>query len=58
MRTRDRYIDFLRALALIRVITYHTFDWVWLPAAFPARPGCSCASACGGCSHPSGCSAR
>jgi peptidoglycan/LPS O-acetylase OafA/YrhL len=36
MRTRDRYIDFLRALALIRVITYHTFDWVWLPAAFPS----------------------
>jgi peptidoglycan/LPS O-acetylase OafA/YrhL len=34
--TRDRYIDFLRAFALVRVITYHTFDWVWLPAAFPS----------------------
>ncbi|MCW2697565.1 MAG: Peptidoglycan/LPS O-acetylase OafA/YrhL, contains acyltransferase and SGNH-hydrolase domain [Modestobacter sp.] len=36
MRTRDRYIDFLRALALVRVITFHTFGWVWLPAVFPS----------------------
>jgi acyltransferase-like protein len=36
MRTRDRYIDFLRALALVRVITFHTFGWVWLPAIFPS----------------------
>src|SRR3954471_24290684 len=36
MRQRDRYIDFLRAFALIRVMTYHTFDWAWLPLAFPS----------------------
>jgi peptidoglycan/LPS O-acetylase OafA/YrhL len=36
MRTRDRYIDFLRALALVRVVTYHTFGWVWLPVVFPS----------------------
>ncbi|GAB3354344.1 acyltransferase family protein [Modestobacter lapidis] len=36
MRTRDRYIDLLRALALIRVVTFHTFGWVWLPAIFPS----------------------
>jgi peptidoglycan/LPS O-acetylase OafA/YrhL len=36
MRTRDRYIDLLRALALIRVVAFHTFGWVWLPAVFPS----------------------
>jgi peptidoglycan/LPS O-acetylase OafA/YrhL len=36
MRQRDRYIDFLRTFALIRVMTYHTFDWAWLPMAFPS----------------------
>ncbi|NEK59049.1 acyltransferase family protein [Geodermatophilus sabuli] len=36
MRQRDRYIDFLRAFALIRVMTYHTFGWAWLPLAFPS----------------------
>ena len=36
MRTRDRYIDFLRALALVRVVTFHMFGWVWLPAIFPS----------------------
>jgi peptidoglycan/LPS O-acetylase OafA/YrhL len=36
MRQRDRYIDFLRAFALVRVMTYHTFDWSWLPLAFPS----------------------
>jgi peptidoglycan/LPS O-acetylase OafA/YrhL len=36
MRTRDRYIDLLRALALVRVITFHTFGWIWLPAVFPS----------------------
>lgn len=33
---RDRYIDTLRAVALIRVVTYHTFGWIWLPIVFPA----------------------
>jgi peptidoglycan/LPS O-acetylase OafA/YrhL len=36
VRTRDRYIDFLRALALVRVVTYHTFGWTWLATAFPS----------------------
>ncbi|MGY1635534.1 acyltransferase family protein [Geodermatophilus sp. SYSU D00742] len=36
MRQRDRYIDLLRTFALIRVVTYHTFGWAWLPMAFPA----------------------
>jgi peptidoglycan/LPS O-acetylase OafA/YrhL len=35
-RPRDQYIDGLRALALVRVMTYHTFGWVWLPVAFPS----------------------
>jgi peptidoglycan/LPS O-acetylase OafA/YrhL len=33
---RDQYIDLLRALALVRVVTYHTFGWTWLPVAFPS----------------------
>ncbi|MDX3387217.1 glycosyltransferase [Streptomyces niveiscabiei] len=33
---RDLYLDLLRALALIRVVTYHTFDWAWLTLVFPA----------------------
>lgn len=33
---RDRYIDSLRALALVRVVTYHLFGWVWLPILFPS----------------------
>jgi peptidoglycan/LPS O-acetylase OafA/YrhL len=33
---RDQYIDSLRALALVRVVTYHTFGWAWLPVAFPS----------------------
>jgi len=36
LRKRDRYIDSLRALALIRVMTYHVFGWAWLPIAFPS----------------------
>jgi peptidoglycan/LPS O-acetylase OafA/YrhL len=36
LRQRDRYIDSLRALALIRVMTYHVFGWAWLPIAFPS----------------------
>jgi peptidoglycan/LPS O-acetylase OafA/YrhL len=29
-KTRDRYLDVLRALALVRVITYHAFPVAWL----------------------------
>lgn len=35
-RGRDRYIDSLRALALVRVVAYHLFGWVWLPILFPS----------------------
>ena len=35
---RDQYIDTLRALALVRVVTYHAFGWVWLPVVFPSMP--------------------
>ncbi|MEU1708352.1 acyltransferase [Streptomyces sp. NPDC005706] len=34
--SRDRYFDTLRALALIRVVTYHTFGWPWCGMAFPS----------------------
>lgn len=33
---RDRYIDSLRVLALVRVVTYHTVGWAWLPLVFPS----------------------
>jgi hypothetical protein len=33
---RDRYIDTLRAGALLRVILYHTFGFAWLPFLFPS----------------------
>jgi peptidoglycan/LPS O-acetylase OafA/YrhL len=33
---RDRYIDTLRAGALLRVILYHTFGFAWLPFVFPS----------------------
>lgn len=33
---RDRYLDALRALALVRVVTYHTFMWAWLSLVFPS----------------------
>ncbi|HZH06891.1 MAG TPA: acyltransferase, partial [Lautropia sp.] len=33
---RDRYIDTLRAGALLRVIIYHTFGFAWLPFLFPS----------------------
>ncbi|WP_323183844.1 polysaccharide deacetylase family protein [Streptomyces canus] len=33
---RDLYLDFLRALALLRVVAYHTFNWAWLTLLFPA----------------------
>ncbi|MGW6316507.1 acyltransferase family protein [Streptomyces sp. NPDC055099] len=34
--SRNLYLDFLRALALVRVVMYHTFNWAWLTLAFPA----------------------
>ncbi|MER5865392.1 acyltransferase [Kitasatospora sp. NPDC002040] len=33
---RDRYLDLLRALALVRVVIYHNFSWAWLPLVFPS----------------------
>ena len=33
---RDRYFDTLRAVALIRVVTYHTFGWAWCGMIFPS----------------------
>jgi len=36
VRQRDRYIDTLRAVALVRVMTYHSFGWAWLPLLFPS----------------------
>jgi peptidoglycan/LPS O-acetylase OafA/YrhL len=33
---RNRYIDTLRATAILRVIVYHTFGWAWLTVALPA----------------------
>ncbi|MFD5143754.1 acyltransferase [Streptomyces sp. NPDC058401] len=33
---RDRYLDLLRALALVRVMIYHNFGWFWLPLIFPS----------------------
>lgn len=33
---RDGYLDGLRALALVRVIAYHTLGFAWLPLVFPS----------------------
>ncbi|WP_141206432.1 acyltransferase family protein [Streptomyces griseorubiginosus] len=33
---RDRYFDILRAVALIRVVAYHTFGWAWAGMVFPS----------------------
>ncbi|WUB41605.1 acyltransferase [Streptomyces sp. NBC_00588] len=33
---RDRYFDTLRAAALVRVVTYHTFGWAWAGMVFPS----------------------
>lgn len=33
---RDRYFDSLRAVALVRVVAYHTFGWAWAGLVFPS----------------------
>jgi peptidoglycan/LPS O-acetylase OafA/YrhL len=33
---RNRYVDLLRADAILRVVTYHTLGFAWLTVAFPA----------------------
>jgi peptidoglycan/LPS O-acetylase OafA/YrhL len=33
---RNRYIDSLRAAAILRVVVYHVFGWAWLSFALPA----------------------
>ncbi|WP_250034563.1 acyltransferase family protein [Paractinoplanes maris] len=34
--SRNRYIDTLRALAIVRVVVYHAFGWAWLTYVLPA----------------------
>ncbi|MER5963246.1 acyltransferase [Streptomyces sp. NPDC002057] len=33
---RDRYLDLLRSVALVRVVAYHLFGWGWLSLVFPS----------------------
>ncbi|GIE31369.1 hypothetical protein Ait01nite_044140 [Actinoplanes italicus] len=33
---RNRYLDTLRAAAIVRVVVYHHFGWAWLSVVFPA----------------------
>lgn len=33
---RDRYLDLLRAVALVRVVVFHIFGWAWLTILFPS----------------------
>lgn len=33
---RERWLDLLRAFALVRVMVYHTTGWAWLSFVFPA----------------------
>ncbi|MGW1804739.1 acyltransferase family protein [Streptomyces sp. NPDC002078] len=33
---RDRYLDLLRSIALVRVVVYHVFGWAWLSILFPS----------------------
>ncbi|MDG9721748.1 acyltransferase family protein [Streptomyces sp. DH41] len=33
---RDRYLDLLRSVALVRVVVYHIFGWAWLTVLFPS----------------------
>ena len=34
--SRNRYIDTLRAVAIVRVVVYHAFGWAWLTYVLPA----------------------
>jgi peptidoglycan/LPS O-acetylase OafA/YrhL len=34
--SRNRYIDTLRAIAIVRVVIYHAFGWAWLTYVLPA----------------------
>jgi peptidoglycan/LPS O-acetylase OafA/YrhL len=36
LRRGDRYLDSSLSLALIGLMTYHVFGWVWLPILFPS----------------------
>ncbi|MEU4167485.1 acyltransferase family protein [Streptomyces sp. NPDC026665] len=33
---RDRYLDLLRSMALVRVVVYHLMGWGWLTVVFPS----------------------
>ncbi|MEU6539343.1 acyltransferase [Streptomyces sp. NPDC047000] len=33
---RDRYLDLLRSIALVRVVVYHLMGWAWLTVLFPS----------------------
>ncbi|SNY59312.1 acyltransferase family protein [Paractinoplanes atraurantiacus] len=33
---RNRYLDLLRAAAIVRVVVYHLYGWTWLPMLLPA----------------------
>jgi peptidoglycan/LPS O-acetylase OafA/YrhL len=33
---RNRYLDLLRAVAIVRVVVYHLFGWPWLSVVIPA----------------------
>ncbi|MDN3269276.1 acyltransferase [Streptomyces sp. MA15] len=33
---RDRYLDLLRSIALVRVVVFHLFGWAWLTVLFPS----------------------
>ncbi|MYV51771.1 acyltransferase, partial [Streptomyces sp. SID3212] len=33
---RDRYLDLLRGVALVRVVVFHIFGWAWLTIVFPS----------------------
>ncbi|MFF3122250.1 acyltransferase [Streptomyces sp. NPDC057908] len=33
---RDRYLDLLRSVALVRVVVFHVFGWAWLTVLFPS----------------------
>ncbi|MCF2434456.1 hypothetical protein LV779_04575 [Streptomyces thinghirensis] len=38
---RDRYLDLLRSIALVRVVVYHLFGWAWLSVVFRRWASCS-----------------